>query len=66
MLVLVAIVAVVVLFLIVGICIAGTTRKGPKGFHEQARKKYGYRNDPHADSTTAEPNRLRDNEVTDV
>lgn len=66
MLVLIAIVAVILLFLLIGILISGFTRKGSGGFHEQAHKKYGYRNDPHADSTTAEPNRLRKNEVTDV
>ena len=66
MLVLIAIVAVVLLFLVIGLIISNITKKGPKTFHEVADRKYGYRNDPHADATTEQPNRLRGNNVTDV
>ena len=66
MLVFFAIAAVIILFIGVAVLIVCTTRKGPKGFYEVAHKRYGYRNEPHADSTTEQPNRLKDNEITDV
>ncbi|MFP4283851.1 MAG: hypothetical protein ACLFR7_03625 [Opitutales bacterium] len=65
MLVFFAIAVVVSLFVAVLVASRFLFRKEPAPNHAIVHRRYSYRSDPHSDQTTALPNRLSDNEVTD-
>jgi len=66
LLVIAAILAVVVIFMILGALVIATSKNEPKPNHKLLSKRYSYRSEPHADQTTMAPNQLRDNPVSDV
>lgn len=66
MIVLVAIAAVFLVFTFITALAWGSRKQAPQPIHAVVHRQYAYRNEPHADATTALPNRLRDNPVTDV
>jgi len=66
LLVLSAILLVVAVFVLCAIVISNLSRKNPQPNHAVLHKRYSYRAEPHADQTTVRPNRLRDNEISDV
>ena len=58
---LLALVAVVVIIFMIA---AAVTRKRKHLAHEKLNQEYIYRDEPHADQVTRDPNKLDDNEVT--
>jgi len=61
-----AILLVVLAFILCAVLVASLSGKQPQPNHRLLHKRYSYRADPHADQTTVSPNRLRDNEISDV
>ena len=55
-----AVLVLAAIFVVVAIFL----KKRGKDTHEIVKDRYVYRDEPHADSTTEAPNRLRDNDVT--
>lgn len=59
------------IFLSVVVFLTGTlislswNRERPVSNCQVVQRRYSYRSEPHADQTTAFPNRLRDNEITE-
>lgn len=66
LLVLFAIFAAISVFVVSTATVSLTARRQILPNHAVVNKRYSYRSEPHADQTTAYPNRLRDNEVTDI
>ena len=61
---LITLLAVVAVALIIFVIAAAVTRKRKHLAHEKLNREYIYRDEPHADQVTRDPNKLDDNEVT--